>query len=314
MIKKILLIETDESVVSTLQPWLTQCGYNVTLATEGGDQGLLLAVTKSPNLILIDTQLPIIDGWQAIKILKKSTVTNHIPVIALTGPDSSDEEWNKVLASGCNACELKPVDRTSLLSKIKALTEPVDIATSSDHAPTQPNPLLFPNCHASPPETTAKTELSDSSLDSPVSHQAMIAYVDDSPADSEAMAAIIKGAGYGYGSIREPLKALPMLLELKPQLIFLDLVMPFTNGYEMCSQIHRTPTFKKTPIIIVTSNDGIIDRVRARIVGASGFFSKPITKEGVIDVLNKYLEPVSSKSPKSFYRQKLRTLFDLSLK
>ena len=195
------------------------------------------------------------------------------------------------------------------------MTEPVAISTSSDQATAQPNPLLFPNYQtASPPKTTAKTELSDTDLNPPTANQSMVVYVEDSPGDSEAMATILQGTGYDYGSIRDPLKALPMLLELKPQLIFLDLVMPFTNGYEMCAQIRRTPTFRKTPIVIVTNNDGIIDRVRAKLVGASGFFSKPVNKERVVDALKKHLEPIPNKSSQSFYQQKLRPLFDLSLK
>ena len=55
-----------------------------------------------------------------------------------------------------------------------------------------------------------------------------------------------------------------------------DLVMPIANGYEVCSQIRRISSLKEIPVIIVTSNDGIADRVRARLVGASGFLGKPI--------------------------------------
>ncbi|MEM8805882.1 MAG: response regulator [Cyanobacteria bacterium P01_G01_bin.38] len=119
----------------------------------------------------------------------------------------------------------------------------------------------------------------------------MVTYIDDNPADSQAMAQIIQAAGYQYTNIADPIQALLQLLELKPQLIFLDLVMPIANGYEVCAQIRRISAFKDTPIIIVTNNDGIADRVRAKVVGASGFLGKPIDQQRVLKVLKKYLKP-----------------------
>lgn len=119
-----------------------------------------------------------------------------------------------------------------------------------------------------------------------------VVYVDDSPSDSRTMAAIVEKMGYQYFNIPDPLQALPKLIELKPKLIFLDLVMPIANGYEVCAQIRRITAFKKIPIIIVTSNDGIADRVRAKIVGASGFMGKPIQEKKVQKVFKKHLSHV----------------------
>ncbi|MEO0869229.1 MAG: response regulator, partial [Cyanobacteria bacterium J06642_11] len=65
------------------------------------------------------------------------------------------------------------------------------------------------------------------------------------------------------------------------------LVMPIANGYEVCAQIRRISAFKNTPVIIVTANDGLADRVRAKVVGASGFMSKPINEKRVLKVLKK---------------------------
>jgi len=119
-----------------------------------------------------------------------------------------------------------------------------------------------------------------------------IIYIDDSPADSRSMGDIVESLGYQYTNIPDPLQALPLLIEFKPKLIFLDLVMPIANGYEVCSQIRRISSLKEIPVIIVTSNDGIADRVRARIVGASGFLGKPIQHKKVLKVLKKHLRHV----------------------
>ncbi|MGL6343891.1 MAG: response regulator, partial [Waterburya sp.] len=81
-----------------------------------------------------------------------------------------------------------------------------------------------------------------------------------------------------------------VLLALKPDLIFLDLMMPNTNGYEVCEKLRRISHFRNTPIVILTGNDGVIDRLKAKMVGASGFLSKNrVDAAAVTEVLNKHL-------------------------
>ena len=117
----------------------------------------------------------------------------------------------------------------------------------------------------------------------------LVAYIEDSRLDSSLMGHILAQAGYRFINIRDVIQALPILLEHKPNLIFLDLLMPMINGYEVCAQIRRISAFKDTPVIIVTSNNGIVDRVRAKMVGSSGFLAKPIKPEKVLAVLQRYL-------------------------
>lgn len=117
--------------------------------------------------------------------------------------------------------------------------------------------------------------------------QPLVSYVEDSVLDSQTMYRVLTQLNFRPLVIQDPMQALPILIEQKPVLIFLDLVMPIINGYELCSQLRRIAAFKETPIIIVTSSDGIVDRLRAKVVGASGFVSKPITSEEVRSVLEK---------------------------
>src|ERR687886_2792490 len=126
-------------------------------------------------------------------------------------------------------------------------------------------------------------------LTQPEPSSPLVAYIDDSRLDCQTMSQILAQAGYRCILIQDPVQALPLLLEHKPDLIFLDLVMPITNGYEICSQIRRISVFQDTPVIILTSNDGIVDRVRAKMVGSSGFLAKPIGREKVLTILHKYL-------------------------
>lgn len=120
----------------------------------------------------------------------------------------------------------------------------------------------------------------------------LIACIDDSPLICETMNIILKKAGYRFLGITEPLKAIAKILASKPDMIFLDLVMPDTNGYEICGSLRKLSLFRNTPIVILTSNDGMIERVRSKIIGASDFMAKPINPEEVLVIVNKHLSPL----------------------
>jgi chemotaxis family two-component system response regulator PixG len=117
----------------------------------------------------------------------------------------------------------------------------------------------------------------------------LVVSVDDSYLERQTMERILTQAGYRFIGIEDAVQALPILLEQRPDMIFLDLVMPIANGYELCAQIRKISQFKDTPIVILTGNDGIVDRVRAKLVGASDFMGKPIEAERVLGVLQRFL-------------------------
>ncbi len=118
----------------------------------------------------------------------------------------------------------------------------------------------------------------------------VIACVDDSPLVCHTMEALLTAAGYRFVGVEDALRAFAVLLARKPDVIFLDLVMPNTNGYEICAKLRKLPNFRNTPIVILTGNDGIVDRVRAKLVGASDFLSKPIDAGKVLNAIRKHLE------------------------
>ncbi len=120
---------------------------------------------------------------------------------------------------------------------------------------------------------------------------ALIACIDDSTWVVQALEKLITGVGYRFMAIQDPLRAIPALLTQKPDLILLDLRMPNTNGYELCSQLRRLSQFQNTPILILTGNDGIVDRVRAKISGANDFLSKSVDNDSLLATLDRYLDP-----------------------
>ena len=121
----------------------------------------------------------------------------------------------------------------------------------------------------------------------------LVVCIDDNPRICQQMAQVLNPAGYRLISVNESVKALSILLENKPDLIFLDLIMPVANGYEICGQIRRISALKTTPIVILTENDSIIDRVRAKMAGATDFICKPIVKEEILAVTQKYASSIA---------------------
>lgn len=118
-----------------------------------------------------------------------------------------------------------------------------------------------------------------------VPKDARIVYVNDSLIDSHKMATIVEAAGYRYSNVSDPLEVLKQLVKLKPKAIFLNLMMPVINGYELCAQIRRMSDFKDTPIVMVANGHSLAERMRAKMVGASEVLNKPIRPKNVLKTL-----------------------------
>jgi len=118
---KILLIEDNEMNRDMLSRRLLRRGYEV-LVAEDGVAGVSMAKSETPDLILMDMSLPVLDGWEATRQIKATPETQMIPVIALTAHAMAGDE-EKALSAGCDAYETKPVDLSRLLMKMEALLQ-----------------------------------------------------------------------------------------------------------------------------------------------------------------------------------------------
>jgi len=116
---KILLVEDNEMNRDMLSRRLIRKGYDVVMA-EDGRQGVDLAAAATPDLILMDLSLPVIDGWEATRRLKAEPNTRRIPVIGLTAHAMAGDK-QKVIDAGCDDYDTKPVELPRLLQKIEAL-------------------------------------------------------------------------------------------------------------------------------------------------------------------------------------------------
>lgn len=116
---KILYVEDNDDNVYMLENRLKRNGYTVVIARDGA-QGVALAVSERPDLILMDLSLPVLDGWEATRQIKAAPETSGIPVIALTANAMAGDR-DKALAAGCDDFDTKPVELPRLLGKIRAL-------------------------------------------------------------------------------------------------------------------------------------------------------------------------------------------------
>ena len=116
---KILLIEDNEANRDALSRHLKRRGYEVVMAVDG-QQGIALARSEAPALILMDMSLPVLDGWEATRQLKADPQTSAIPIIALTAHARAGDRA-KALEAGCDDYDTKPVEVPRLLAKIQAL-------------------------------------------------------------------------------------------------------------------------------------------------------------------------------------------------
>jgi two-component system, cell cycle response regulator DivK len=116
---KILLVEDNEMNRDMLSRRLHRRGYNVVIAVDG-QEGVALAQTEAPDLILMDMSLPVMDGWEATRQLKAASETRAIPVIALTAHAMSGDR-ERAMEAGCDDYDAKPIDLPRLLVKIETL-------------------------------------------------------------------------------------------------------------------------------------------------------------------------------------------------
>ena len=116
---KILIVEDNDMNWDMLSRRLERRGYAVVRAVDG-KESLTLARSETPDLVLMDMSLPVMDGWEATRRLKAEPATRAIPVIALTAHAMADDR-ERVLAAGCDDYETKPIELPRLLAKIEAL-------------------------------------------------------------------------------------------------------------------------------------------------------------------------------------------------
>ncbi|MGE5525415.1 MAG: response regulator [Rhodospirillaceae bacterium] len=112
--------------------------------------------------------------------------------------------------------------------------------------------------------------------------------IDDSNTIRRSAEIFLRQAGYEVLLAEDGFDALAKISDHRPQVIFVDIMMPRLDGYQTCALIKQNPTFKATPVIMLSSKDGVFDRARGRLAGSDHYLTKPFTKEGLVQTVSEY--------------------------
>ena len=113
--------------------------------------------------------------------------------------------------------------------------------------------------------------------------------IDDSNTIRRSAELFLKAAGCEVILAEDGFDALAKIADQLPQVIFVDIMMPRLDGYQTCALIKRNARFKSTPVIMLSSKDGLFDRARGRMAGSDQYLTKPFTQEGLVEAVNNYI-------------------------
>jgi twitching motility two-component system response regulator PilG len=115
--------------------------------------------------------------------------------------------------------------------------------------------------------------------------------IDDSNTIRRSAEMFLRQAGFDVILAEDGFDALAKISDHQPKVIFVDIMMPRLDGYQTCALIKQNPNLKSTPVIMLSSKDGVFDRARGRLAGSDRYLTKPFTKEALIDTVNEYVKP-----------------------
>jgi twitching motility two-component system response regulator PilG len=130
---------------------------------------------------------------------------------------------------------------------------------------------------------------SDESVSTPEADGAKsitIMVIDDSKTIRRTAETLLRKEGYEVVVATDGFEALSMVADNKPDLIFLDVMMPRLDGYQTCALIKHHRVFRHTPVVMLSSKDGLFDRARGRVVGSDHYITKPFTRDELLAVIN----------------------------
>jgi len=114
--------------------------------------------------------------------------------------------------------------------------------------------------------------------------------IDDSKTIRRTAETLLKKAGCEVVTAEDGFEALSKIVDQRPDLIFVDIMMPRLDGYQTCALIKNNATFKSTPVIMLSSKDGLFDKARGKIVGSEQYLTKPFTKKELLGAISKHVK------------------------
>lgn len=118
--------------------------------------------------------------------------------------------------------------------------------------------------------------------------------IDDSPTIRRTAEVYLRRAGYDVYAASDGFEALAMVKDHQPDIVFVDVIMPRLDGYQTCTLIKKNSRFATTPVIMLSSKDGLFDRARGRVAGSEEYLNKPFTEESLVATVTRYLGKTQS--------------------
>ena len=242
--KTILVVEDNELNMKLVRALLHKDSYRV-LEAGNAEQGLVLAREAKPDLILMDIQLPGMDGLSAVRILKKEPLLRNTPIVALTSY-AMDGDGEKAKEAGCDGYLTKPVNTRNFSDTVRRLLQD-GLPSSSRNLEGQPL-------------------------------RKKILIADDQPLNLKLLEAQLPSHQYEVFCAHNGEECLEKVTKDHPDLILLDIMMPGMDGYEVTRKLKRDPEFQGIPIILVTALGERKDKLKGLEAGADEFLNKPVHK------------------------------------
>jgi twitching motility two-component system response regulator PilG len=120
-------------------------------------------------------------------------------------------------------------------------------------------------------------------------HRATVMVVDDSQTIRRTAETLLTREGYTVVTAQDGFEALARIADAPPDLIFIDIMMPRLDGYQACALIKGNPRYARTPVVMLSSKDGLFDRARGRIVGSDEYLTKPFTRDELIGAVRAHV-------------------------
>lgn len=283
---RILIVEDNQANMKLARLLLGSAGHSVLCAVDA-ETGLTLARTEQPDLILMDIQLPGMDGLAATALLKKDPATASIPVIALTAMAmKADEE--KTRTAGCDGYITKPLRYQQLYAAIDALLEPPARGKNPDPA-LSARPITSAN-HARPADASERRL-----TEQPPHDRSLILVAEDNETNQKVILRQLALLGFAADVAGNGRAALELWQTGKYALLLTDLQMPDMDGYELVEAIRaREQGARRIPIVVMTASSSRRYAERFRTPDMDDYLSKPLQLSELKAALDSWLPALAS--------------------
>lgn len=251
---RILVVEDNPTNRSLMEYLLTAFGHTVLSAGDGA-QGVALARRESPELILMDLQMPVMNGFDAARELKAHPALSKIPIVAVTAfAMVGDRE--KVLSSGFDGYIAKPIAPETFVNEVQAFL------------------------HDQPVEATTP---SAAEAETPPPRKRLVLAVDNSRVNLDVIRGTLAPVGYDVWTAKNAREALELSRRRTPDVVLCDVHMPGQSGFDLIEIMKRDEALRRVPFVFLTSTIwGTADSDLAFALGATGFIHRPIEPQTLI--------------------------------